>query len=130
MNRLQEDVAESHGDATGRIGKTRRPIFRIYEIHAAIRSGRYPNCSQLAKELSVQRKTIQRDITFMRDELKLPSYADSLHGFFTIRRLRFPGFPDHREELAGLFLAAPPRIRPRNALAEVLRRPSPSSPAA
>jgi predicted DNA-binding transcriptional regulator YafY len=107
MNQLQKDVAELMADDTGRIGKTRRPIFRIYEIHAAIRSGRYPNCSQLAKELSVQRKTIQRDITFMRDELNLPvKYADSLHGFYYDSDVSdFPVFQTTAEELAGLFLA-------------------------
>lgn len=66
-------------DANERIGKTRRPLFQIYEIHSAIRSGNYPNCTKLAELLCVQRKTIQRDITFMRDELKLPvKYEDAL----------------------------------------------------
>lgn len=107
MNQLQRDVAELMADPNGRIGKTRRPIYRIYKIHEAIRSGRYPNCSQLAKDLSVQRKTIQRDITFMRDELKLPvKYADSLHGFYYDSDVSdFPVFQTTAEELAGLFLA-------------------------
>lgn len=107
MNKLQEEVADLMADANGRIGKTRRPIYRIYEIHAAIRNGGYPNCSQLAEQLSVQRKTIQRDITFMRDELKLPiQYADSLHGFYYDSDVSdFPVFQTTAEELAGLFLA-------------------------
>lgn len=107
MNQLQNDVAELMADPNGRIGKTRRPIFRIYKIHEAIRSGRYPNCSQLAKDLSVQPKTIQRDITFMRDELQLPvKYADSLHGFYYDSDVSdFPVFQTTAEELAGLFLA-------------------------
>jgi proteasome accessory factor B len=84
-----------------------KPDAPFYEIHAAIRSGRYPNCSQLAEELSVQRKTIQRDITFMRDELNLPvKYADSLHGFYYDTDVSdFPVFQTTAEELAGLFLA-------------------------
>lgn len=107
MNQLQRDVANLMADSKGRIGKSRRPIFRIYEIHAAIRSGSYPNCSKLAEELSVQRKTIQRDITFMRDELKLPiQYADNLHGFYYDSDVSdFPVFQTTAEELAGLFLA-------------------------
>src|SRR5690606_10935021 len=82
-------------------------LFRIYEIHSAIRSGSYPNCSKLAEQLCVQRKTIQRDITFMRDELKLPvKYADSLHGYFYDEDVSdFPVFQTTAEELAGLFLA-------------------------
>ena len=83
MNRIQNDVARLMDDANDRVGITRQPLFRIYEIHAAIRSGAFPNCSVLAEKLSVQRKTIQRDITLMRDELKLPIvYEDCLHGYF------------------------------------------------
>ena len=61
MNRLQEDIADLMADSTGgRAGLTRRPLQRIYEIHAAINSGSYPNCTKLARMLSVQRKTIQQ----------------------------------------------------------------------
>ncbi len=107
INQLQKDVADLMADTNGRIGKTRRPLFRIYEIHAAIRSGAYPNCSKLALQLSVQRKTIQRDITFMRDELKLPlKYEETLHGYFYDEDVSdFPVFQTSAEELAGLFLA-------------------------
>jgi predicted DNA-binding transcriptional regulator YafY len=83
MSPFQNDVASLMADTHGRLGKTRRPLFRIYEIHSAIRSDSYPNCSKLAELLCVQRKTIQRDITFMRDELNLPvKYEESLHGYF------------------------------------------------
>ncbi len=107
MNRIQNGVAELMSDEIGRNGKSRRPIYRIYEIHAAIREGRYPNCSNLATQLSVQRKTIQRDITFMRDELKLPiEYDDALHGYYYVSDVSdFPVFQTSAEELAGLFLA-------------------------
>lgn len=118
MNRIQNDVARLMDDANDRVGITRRPLFRIYEIHAAIRSGTYPNCSVLAEKLNVQRKTIQRDITFMRDELKLPIvYEDSLHGYFYDQDVSdFPVFQTTNEELAGLFLA-------RNALESVRGTP-------
>jgi len=107
MNKLQDEIADLMADGSGRIGKTRRPIYRIYKIHAAIHAGGYPNCSRLAEQLNVQRKTIQRDITFMRDELKLPiQYADSLHGFYYDSDVSdFPVFQTTAEELAGLFLA-------------------------
>jgi proteasome accessory factor B len=86
---------------------TRRPLVRIYEIHSAILQGDYPNCSQLAEQLSVERKTIQRDISFMRDELKLPLvYDESLHGYYYNSDVAdFPIFQTTAEELAGLFLA-------------------------
>jgi len=107
MNQLQQNVADLMADTNDRIGKTRRPIFRIYEIHAAIIGGNYPNCSQLANQLGVQRKTIQRDITFMRDELNLPViYEETLHGYYYAADVSdFPVFQTTAEELAGLFLA-------------------------
>ena len=65
-----------HDDAMGvvketRAGSTRRPIQRIYVIHEAVQEGSYPNCRTLAERLEVTDKTIQRDISFMRDELGL-----------------------------------------------------------
>jgi len=107
MNQLQGNVADLMADTNDRIGKTRRPLYRIYEIHAAIRSDSYPNCNQLSKQLGVQRKTIQRDITFMRDELKLPLvYEETLHGYYYDADVSdFPVFQTTSEELAGLFLA-------------------------
>ena len=107
MSSFQTDVANLMADAQGRMGQTRRPLFRIYAIHSAIRSGSYPNCSKLAEQLSVQRKTIQRDITFMRDELNLPvKYEESLHGYCYDEDVSdFPVFQTTAEELAGLFLA-------------------------
>ncbi len=43
---------------------------RIYVIHEAVKEGTYPNCRTLAERLEVTDKTVQRDITFMRDELR------------------------------------------------------------
>ncbi len=107
MNRLHNDIAELMQDADHRVGVTRRPLYRIYEIHSAILSGSYPNCTKLAEQFCVKRKTVQRDITFMRDELKLPvKYADSLHGYYYDEDVSaFPVFQTTAEDLAGLFLA-------------------------
>ncbi len=107
MSKLQDDVAKLMTNANDRVGRTRRPLFRIYEIHSAILGGSFPNCSKLAERLGVQRKTIQRDITFMRDELKLPvEYNDAQHGYFYAADVSdFPVFQTTAEDLAGLFLA-------------------------
>lgn len=97
--------AEKRDDHPSRDGRTRRPIQRIYEIHSAIRQGNLPNCSTLADRLGVTRKTIQRDITFMRDELGLPlTYCDDLHGYrYDGDVSDFPVFQLSEEELATLF---------------------------
>ena len=65
-----------------RSGTTRRPLQRIYVIHEAVKGGSFPNCRTLAERLEVTDKTIQRDITFMREELQLPlEYDEQLHGY-------------------------------------------------
>ena len=124
MNRIRNDVANLMENSQVRVGITRRPLMRIYEIHAAILNGNYPNCSGLAEKLGVERKTIQRDITFMRDEFKLPIvYDESLHGYYYDRDVSdFPVFQTTAEELAGLFLSRNALESVRGtALAEVLR---------
>ncbi|MEP4079726.1 helix-turn-helix transcriptional regulator [Haloferula sp.] len=80
---------------------------RIHKIHTAIKDGRFPNCSTLAKELEVTSKTVQRDINFMRDSLKVPlCYDDKAHGYFYEDSVDdFPEFEVGAEEMAALFLA-------------------------
>ena len=80
---------------------------RIYHIHSAVISGALPNCSKMAEELNVTSKTVQRDINFMRDHLKLPMvYDDSRHGFYYKKEVsEFPVFDLTMEELAALFFA-------------------------
>jgi predicted DNA-binding transcriptional regulator YafY len=91
--------------AAPRDGSTRRPIQRINEIHSVICHGNLPNCSTLAERLGVTRKTIQRDINFMRDELGLPLvYCEDLHGYrYDGDVSDFPVFELTEEELATLF---------------------------
>lgn len=47
-------------------------MWRVMEIHKIVLTGKHPNCSTLAKEIEVTPKTIQRDVSFMRDQLGLP----------------------------------------------------------
>lgn len=81
-------------------------MVRVYHIHEAVAEGRLPNCSSLARELEVTAKTIQRDVNFMREELKLPLvYDEQLHGYsYTQDVSDFPVFMMRAEDLAGLFL--------------------------
>lgn len=79
----------------------------MHEIHRAIRAGGHPNCRSLAEQLEVTPKTIQRDITFMRDEFRLPLvYDEHEHGYrYEGDEVDFPDFEVGAEELAALFLA-------------------------
>jgi len=118
MSRIPKEIAKLMNNSDERAGISRRPLFRIYEIHSAVLRGHYPNCTKLAEQIGVQPKTIQRDISFMRDELKLPLvYDEILHGYFYDQDVsEFPVFQTSVEELAGLFLA-------RNALESVRGTP-------
>ena len=56
---------------------SRPPIERMLRIHEELRRGAFTNCSKLARALEVSRKTIVRDVAFMRDRLELPIEFDS-----------------------------------------------------
>jgi predicted DNA-binding transcriptional regulator YafY len=49
----------------------------MLRIHEELRRGAFTNCTKLADSLEVSRKTIVRDIAFMRDRLELPIEFDS-----------------------------------------------------
>lgn len=85
----------------------RRPLERVLRIHEMISRGNYPNCSTIARELEVNRKTIQRDINFMRDELDLPlEYDETSHGYRYTRSVNeFPLLKTSADDLVALILA-------------------------
>lgn len=93
--------------STARAGDTRRPIERIFTIHQEVQRGRFPNCSQLAEKIEVTPKTIQRDITFMQNDLGLPlEYDRSRHGYYYDRPVHdFPLMHYTIEDVVALFLA-------------------------
>jgi predicted DNA-binding transcriptional regulator YafY len=104
---LRDSVVESLTTDNSRQALNRPSMHRIYEIHAAIQSGTYPNCSSLARKIEVTPKTIQRDINHMRDMLGLPIEYDPIqHGYYYTRDTSdFPVFETTADALAGLFLA-------------------------
>ena len=50
-------------------GRKRPPLERMKKIYAQLQDGKFPNCSTLAKEFEVARKTVKRDLDFMRDRM-------------------------------------------------------------
>ena len=56
---------------------SRPPLERMMKIHDELRRGALVNCTKLVKTLEVSRKTIVRDIAFMRDRLDLPIEFDA-----------------------------------------------------
>jgi proteasome accessory factor B len=99
--------ARKKTDETRRTMVARPAMERIYHIHEAVKDGRYPNCTKLSRELEVTRKTVQRDINFMREALKLPlCYDEKIHGYYYAEDVSdFPVFEYGARELAALFLA-------------------------
>lgn len=70
-------------------------------------SNDYPNTSKLARELEVSRKTVQRDIEYMRDQLGEPiDYDASLHGYYYTEHVEsFPSVQISESELFALLVA-------------------------
>jgi predicted DNA-binding transcriptional regulator YafY len=55
---------------------SRPPLERMLRIHEELRRSEHTNCTKLAATFEVSRKTIVRDIAFMRDRLDLPIEFD------------------------------------------------------
>lgn len=90
-----------------RSGASRPALWRVMEIHKLIHAGRCPNCSTLAREIEVTPKTIQRDVSFMREQLGLPlEYNPVKHGYHYTQPVHdFPMLHLSRNDLVALFLA-------------------------
>lgn len=91
-DRLDETNPGKRSSST-RKETTRNPLQRIVTIHNLLSDNRYPNCSSLSKIIEVTPKTIQRDLDYMRDCLKLPiEYDKGLRGFYYTEDVPFLPF--------------------------------------
>jgi len=86
---------------------SRPPLERMLRIHQAIQSGNFPNATNLAREIEVSSKSIQRDIEFMRERLALPIAYDASHkGFrYTGEVSSFPTMQITEGEIFALVVA-------------------------
>lgn len=86
---------------------TRFPIERYAAIDRAIRGGGFPNAATIARELEVCPRTIQRDITRLRDHHGAPiEYVARMHGYAYTNADYQLNCPDLSEgELLALVLA-------------------------
>lgn len=60
--------------------RNRTAIWRIYQLDALLREGKWPNAAYLARKLETSRRSIARDIMFLRDSLNLPVAFDFSRG--------------------------------------------------
>lgn len=86
---------------------SRPPLRRFLAIDRAVRAGRFPTAEVMARELEVNRRTIFRDIDFMRHSLGAPLRVCRTHrGYhYTEPDWRLPFFSLTEGELVSLFVA-------------------------
>ncbi|PWU13937.1 MAG: hypothetical protein C5B50_18320 [Verrucomicrobia bacterium] len=87
--------------------RQRPPLQRMLHIHQAIRSGKFPNSSDLAKELEVSSKSIHRDVEFMRERMQLPLAWDGhRQGYYYSEKVNaFPVMQITEGEIIALVVA-------------------------
>jgi len=80
---------------------------RLLFIDRKIREGRHPNCSSMAGEWEVSRKTIQRDLDYMRYQLDAPLEYSAKHRgyFYTEEQYKLPAMNIRESDLFGVYLA-------------------------
>lgn len=90
-----------------RAQNSRPPIERMLKIHEELRQGTDVNCTTLAETLEVSRKTVVRDIAFMRDRLELPiEFKARLNAYRYTRPVSaFPTVQVSEGELLALLVA-------------------------
>ncbi|WP_287373869.1 WYL domain-containing transcriptional regulator [Prosthecochloris sp.] len=63
--------------------QSRPPLVRMYFLDEQLRNNKYPNCTSVASYFEVHRKTIQRDVEYLRDMLRAPiEYDKKKKGYF------------------------------------------------
>ena len=90
-----------------RAGASRGSFERMIRIHELLQNKQYPNCTKLGKEFEVVKRTVMRDIEFMKDRFNLPLEFDSLkNGYFYSRPVdHFPELPLSEADVFGLLVA-------------------------
>jgi predicted DNA-binding transcriptional regulator YafY len=81
---------------------------RLLKIHQVIAAQRFPNTFSLARDLEISRKTLKRDIQWMKDHWDLPiAFNRCRKGFYYEKPVdKFPGVPTVTEaEMFALLVA-------------------------
>lgn len=91
-----------------RLGANRAALERMHRIHQLLQNEEYPNCTKLAKEFEVAKRTIKRDVEFMRDRIGLPIgfHMPRKGYFYTEKVARFPELPMSEAEVFAVFVAS------------------------
>ncbi len=86
---------------------TRFPLERIAALDRAVRAGEYPNARTIGERLEVCRRTVLRDVEFLRDRLGAPIAFDQVRNgyYYTDPGFRLPAVAMTDGELLALVLA-------------------------
>ena len=77
---------------------SRPPLARMVRIHEMLIACKSVTAPVVARELECSAKTVQRDLTFMRDQLRLPlDYDPTGHTFFYTHPINMPLFGGRTE---------------------------------
>ena len=89
------------------VALTRSQHERLFRIFQMIRKDTYPNATHFTEEFEISRRTVLRDLDYMRDRLGLPlDYDQKRKGYyFSKPTTHFPAFEITEAELLTLFLA-------------------------
>lgn len=91
-----------------RLGASRAAVERMHRIHQLLQHNEYPNSTKLAKEFEVVKRTVKRDILFMKERLELPIgfdvYKNGYH--YTKPVHHFPELPMSEADVFALFVAS------------------------
>ncbi len=87
--------------------RSRPPLDRMLRIHELLREGKTPGLPELARHLEVSGKTVQQDVEFMRERLKLPVAYSRAHGGYryTEAVTGFPSLQVTEGEVVALLVA-------------------------
>ncbi|MFO7246881.1 MAG: YafY family protein, partial [Bacillota bacterium] len=86
-----------------------RPVFyRLWHIHQRIKEGRCPSIADLARELEVSRRTIERDLAYLRDVFGAPiRHEPKCRGYvYTEEGFELPPLTLRQGEIAALMVVA------------------------
>ena len=91
-----------------RLGASRAAMERMHRIHQLLQNKQYPNCTKLAKEFEVAKRTMKRDIEFMKDQMCLPIGFDTgENGYFYTETVdHFPELPMSEADVFALYVAS------------------------
>ncbi|HAG09364.1 MAG TPA: hypothetical protein DCK87_07395 [Desulfotomaculum sp.] len=83
----------------------RSRLYRVLVIHNQVKAGKYPNTPKLASSLEVNKRTIQRDMEFLRDMLCAPlEYSRLKNGYYYTSPFEMPHLNLTEGEQVALFL--------------------------